>query len=662
MRLVAFSDWRAQPVSDVELALDVIGGRPDLLLYGGDDTARFGDAPFEEYLTELEYDPKHPVWAQIFPEAQVGQAAFFVGRCGRWMTLTLPLEEGQDSLAAVNYGVFHGLRRKRENAGPALRLSRWESMSQPWRYLLQLLGEPDSVHALREALLKKCTLAHVRREERWHAIFCLGVGGARPNAFERLARQARLGLAGVIGNDCSDLDRYILRAPGVRDLHCRPLRCGRFGVIGLEASPGPRGSIIYDERVAAQHLEESAARFPAGAPLIVVSHAPPHGVLDLAARFGTDRIGSRALREFMRKHDVRLVVCGHVHSQGGQVERIGNCWVINAANHDNPDAKGRLAIIDIAEGSVQKVEWFHPHTYKTTALVECGPERTARLESRGIRMWRDVLKESAETLADASGAPLTIARKWLLHARALKEKRFLPLECPFIPRPFPRRVIYYDIETLPSGPMEMESDKQVWLIGALRAGASKVEQFLAKKPSEEHTILEAFMDFIDAEPEATLVCYSGTNFDHRYLARRLQHLLPGHASRFEAREKYDLQTYIKGQMVPPCAGYGLKEVAEATDIAMRHSMGGYSLSAAYLESVRERRGHMTFSWETALQYNEDDVLAMPRLLRRLYEDMVKFAESPVGHPVSPSSPMFREGSQRGLALARSDWEPSWAKE
>jgi uncharacterized protein YprB with RNaseH-like and TPR domain len=422
------------------------------------------------------------------------------------------------------------------------------------------------------------------------------------------------------------------------------------------------GLITYDERAAAQHLRESAARFPTGAPLIVVSHAPPHGVLDLAARFGTERIGSRALREFMRKHDVRLVVCGHVHSQGGQIKRIGSCWVVNAANHDNRDAKGRIAIIDIEGRSVQRVEWLHPHTYKTTALVECGPNRSARLASVGIRRWKDVLNESAEKLATVSGTPLKVARKWPLHARAIEERRFLPLESPFTPKPFPRRIIYYDIETLPFLPTLMAPKEQVWLIGALRAGASKVVQFLAKKPNEERAILKAFMEFIDAEPDATLVCYSGTNFDHQYLARRLRHHLPEHWSRFETREKCDLLTYIKSQVVPPCAGYGLKDVAEATGIKMRQPMDGYQLSMAYLESIRERRGRMAFSWKAALQYNEDDVLAMPRLLRRLYDDMVKFADSPVGAPLMQPSPMFWEWSQHGLAMARSEWGPSWAKE
>jgi uncharacterized protein YprB with RNaseH-like and TPR domain len=639
MRLVAFSDWRSQPVTDIDLALDVIGGRPDLLLYGGDDTARFGDAPFEEYLTELEYDPVHPVWSRILPAAQ-GDEAAIVGHCAQWMTLALPWEEGQDSLAAVNGSVLHGFQR----ATP------WRPTPSPRQRMFHLLGEPNSLHALREAIFRKCTLAHVLREERLYAIFCLRQGEARPNRFERLATRARLGLAGVIGNDCSPWDRYILRAPGVRDLHYRPLRCGRFGVIGLEASPGPMGIITYDEAAAARHLRESAARFPTGTPLIVVSHAPPHGVLDLAARFGVDRIGSRALRAFMHEYDVRLVVCGHVHSHGGQVERIGNCWVVNTANHDDKDAKGRIATIAIEGGDVKQVEWLHPHTYKTTALVECGLSRSEQLERIGIQMWRDVLDVPVEKLAAATQTHIKIARNWLLHARALEQKRFLPIESPFIPKPFPQRVLYYDIETLPSGLGE-----QVWLIGVLAPDASQVVQFLAKDPSEERAILEAFMAFIDAQPDATLVCYSGSNFDHRYIANRLQHKLPMHWNRFAEREKLDLQLYIKRQVVPPSAGYALKDVAEAAGISMRHSMGGYLLSMAYVESIRKQGGRMAFSWKEALQYNEDDVLAMPRLLRRIYEDMVKFADAPVGHTASPSSPIFRELSQRGLAMARSQW-------
>jgi Icc-related predicted phosphoesterase len=79
---------------------------------------------------------------------------------------------------------------------------------------------------------------------------------------------------------------------------------------------------------------------------IVVSHCPPHGVLDSAGRlmerqeqedgsmkmvFGPERhIGSPGLLEYIHRHKPRLVVCGHCHEARGQ-DRVGETLVVNTA-------------------------------------------------------------------------------------------------------------------------------------------------------------------------------------------------------------------------------------------------------------------------------------------------------------------------------------------
>lgn len=521
MHLVAISDWRIQPISDIHRALDMIGGRPDLLLYAGDDTGRFARGP-------------------------------------------------------------------------------------------------------------------------------------NGNEFTRLAQRTRLGVAGVIGNDCSPEHRHILDATGVRDVHMRPLRAGRFGIVGLEASPGPRGIITYREEDAARHLRRSAAYFPKGTPLIVVSHAPPHGVLDLAARFGVERIGSKALLAFMREYDVRLVICGHVHLQGGQSVQVGNCWVVNTANHDHPGAPGQVAVINLEEGSVRRVSWVRPQQQGVQKLLYCQHQHVRRLILGGIQTLDDVLVLSPEHLAAMTGVKLKMARLWQLHARAIKQGCFLPKTPTFTPTPYPKLSIYYDIETLPGGRGDL-----VWLIGVLLPGQRRVVQMLARKPDEEPAILENFMDIISSVPGATLVCYSGNNFDHHYITRRLEYWHPTLASHFRARKKLDLLNYVRQHAVPPCTGYGLKEVTEALGSRRRHALSGVGLAMQYLYYLQGRDKRRGFPWQVALEYNEDDVLAMPLLLRHLFIDVLSHESGANGQAVPREWGARRKLSRYGLAKALAEWSPSW---
>ena len=194
----------------------------------------------------------------------------------------------------------------------------------------------------------------------------------RQNLFSRLAEKATYGLCAVIGNDCDarnggetrilrddqiiTAERALIRGRNVHNVHSVPVVIGSYAVIGSEGSPivpgeGPLGIACYSEVSIARHLR-ATARTVSGKRLIIVSHAPPRGTLDSAIRFGRRNIGSMALRDFLRKHDAPLVVCGHVHSCGQQTEKCGKSVIVNAASHDDMGAPGRIAVIDFVEGSV----------------------------------------------------------------------------------------------------------------------------------------------------------------------------------------------------------------------------------------------------------------------------------------------------------------------
>lgn len=136
------------------------------------------------------------------------------------------------------------------------------------------------------------------------------MGGLRvPDTFSRrpegswtdLARLAPVGLAGVIGNDCHPLCRSVFAQVPCHDLDAGPLILSYgWAVLGLGGAPGDdqggRGPNLYTQAQAREQLV--AQRALAGDPAcILVTHAPPQGVLDAAIRFGSQDIGSSLVRE-----------------------------------------------------------------------------------------------------------------------------------------------------------------------------------------------------------------------------------------------------------------------------------------------------------------------------------------------------------------------------
>ena len=62
---------------------------------------------------------------------------------------------------------------------------------------------------------------------------------------------------------------------------------------------------------------------------VVVSHGPPFGYCDLTTK--GKRIGSRSAVSYIRQHQPRLFVCGHVHEAAGETNLRGT-QIVNVAN------------------------------------------------------------------------------------------------------------------------------------------------------------------------------------------------------------------------------------------------------------------------------------------------------------------------------------------
>ena len=87
----------------------------------------------------------------------------------------------------------------------------------------------------------------------------------------------------------------------------------------------------YSEEEMAARLEKFAAR----KPLVLICHAPPLDTDLDRIRTGL-HAGSRAVREFIEKHQPAYFFCGHIHEAEGVVIQMG------ATRAQNVGKKGYL--------------------------------------------------------------------------------------------------------------------------------------------------------------------------------------------------------------------------------------------------------------------------------------------------------------------------------
>ena len=61
---------------------------------------------------------------------------------------------------------------------------------------------------------------------------------------------------------------------------------------------------------------------------VLVTHTPPYGYQDLV--MGRFNSGSNGLLRLVRKRQPQIVICGHIHEDGG-VSTVGKTRVVNCA-------------------------------------------------------------------------------------------------------------------------------------------------------------------------------------------------------------------------------------------------------------------------------------------------------------------------------------------
>lgn len=142
-----------------------------------------------------------------------------------------------------------------------------------------------------------------------------------------------------IANLC---DRY-----GLINFHDGTLDLDGTHVAGLGYSnPTPFNTPgEYSEEELAARLE----KFAALKPLVLIAHAPPFGTALDRVREGL-HAGSRAVREFIEKHQPEYFFCGHIHEAEGKVIQMG------ATRAQNVGKKGHLLDLPSGGGGSARIE------------------------------------------------------------------------------------------------------------------------------------------------------------------------------------------------------------------------------------------------------------------------------------------------------------------
>jgi hypothetical protein len=247
---------------------------------------------------------------------------------------------------------------------------------------------------------------------------------------------------------------------------------------------------------------------------IVLSHLPPHGVLDLSKRFGIDHIGCAGLRKAVIEQMPRVLVCGHSHFWGGHKQRLGSTMVVNVSASDDRVTNTSYAIIETGDWTV-RVQ--HPHwpgirpVRGVSSLYEqmkrCMRTRSASTCSeaaRTVRMWANCGFISDSKLPELFQAAQREGIDTTMIAARVRSLRWRKPRVIDRINLDPEKHVFVDVET---GLAEGDKPGQLWLIGVFHAG--QLRQF--RHPSD----WDRFLSHLDQCQVRSLA--SWTRYDSKVL-------------------------------------------------------------------------------------------------------------------------------------------------
>jgi Icc-related predicted phosphoesterase len=149
-------------------------------------------------------------------------------------------------------------------------------------------------------------------------------------------------------------------SPGIDDslvelgvsLDGRGLVLGDVGFFGVSAAPKSSLRTPYelDEEELERRIEQGFAAVRDSRVQILCAHAPPSGTTCDRTRSGR-HVGSTAVRAFVEREQIDLVLCGHIH-EGRGIDEIGTTRVVNPG----PAMAGHYALVEIDDSVIVSLE------------------------------------------------------------------------------------------------------------------------------------------------------------------------------------------------------------------------------------------------------------------------------------------------------------------
>jgi len=441
------------------------------------------------------------------------------------------------------------------------------------------------------------------------------------NYFEEIAKYSRFGLIAVKGNDDAHKKEYEIKGDNVFDGHRNPIIVDGVGIICVEGAVGNLGAILYKEVDYQKHLKLQLSKLKDNEikNLILLSHCPPKGILDLSYRFGIAHIVSVALLNFIEKYEPILTVCGHSHINGGKIEKLGNTSVINIASHDDVGERGKICIIQIKNGKVEHEFLELPLIQETDLklLFNVGRAAIKGLYNLGVKSIKDLTPKQFNDYTKLPGIYSQHVGRWFEQKEAIETGVVILKKNTLTNDIANKNYICYDIET------NIEND-YIWCIGAYDSKDDNFCQFFQK--DDENKLLNDFQNYLSERLDRLLISYSNCRFEQRLITEcsmKYDNLKPLLSI---VKDDIDLQIIINSILIGNFKSYGTKQLANQLGYLWQDStIDGMDVGLAF--SYYQKTGKEP-DWKSFLQYNKDDVLgtrAIIEYIKKIYRGEINNA-------------------------------------
>ncbi len=225
----------------------------------------------------------------------------------------------------------------------------------------------------------------------------------------------------------------------------------------------------------------------------------------------------------------------------------------------------------------------------------------------GYKCYEDIANSNPQEISERTGKRITSTEKTHLLAKALAEES--PLLIKPVNFPHNKPIHFWDIETY---------GEITYLHGNIRIynGKREVIQFFADDPEDEKNVWHNFLDYLSKDKEALV--YNWADYESGF-AISLWEKYGGNPDGYKHLEKnmYDQCAFVRGHFALPVYSYGIKKVAPVFGFNWRaDDAGGLNSESWYGDWLRSGDKNIK---NKILEYNEDDVIAMEVIDKKLRE-------------------------------------------